>query len=149
MLNIPAKVCPRCRQVIPRSAYERRIRRGREGIQSYCPRCNSERGREHYKQNKAKYKEKAATRRIETRQDYFDRQLAYLEDHPCVDCGEDDPIVLQFDHVRGEKVMGISLMISGQWSWERIEDEIAKCDVRCANCHTRRTATQLGWRKAQ
>ena len=32
-------------------------------------------------------------------------------------------------------------------SWSALELEIAKCDVRCANDHRRRTAAQFGWRK--
>jgi hypothetical protein len=27
----------------------------------------------------------------------------------------------------------------------RLNCKIGKCDVRCANCHRRRTAHQLGW----
>jgi hypothetical protein len=33
--------------------------------------------------------------------------------------------------------------------WSRVLLEIEKCDVRCANCHRRRTAQQYGWRKAR
>lgn len=65
--------------------------------------------------------------------------LEYLQGHPCVDCGERDPLVLQFDHVRGDKVDAIARLVSQGRRWEAIEAEIAKCEVRCANCHQRVT----------
>ena len=56
----------------------------------------------------------------------------------CVDCGyKENPTALEFDHVRGEKTFTISKNPS--LAWERIEEEIAKCEVRCANCHRIRT----------
>lgn len=59
----------------------------------------------------------------------------YLQSHPCVDCGEDDIFVLEFDHI-DTKVRGVrELMAAGRG---RIEKEINRCVIRCANCHTRR-----------
>lgn len=66
--------------------------------------------------------------------------LNYLTTHPCVDCGEADPIVLEFDHVRGIKHWSISNMVVQAYGWSNILNEIDKCDVRCANCHRKRTA---------
>ena len=71
---------------------------------------------------------------------------SYLSDKKCKDCNEDDIIVLQFDHL-GDKQHGISHMIDGRYSIERIKSEISKCDIVCANCHTRRTAMRAGWYK--
>ena len=74
------------------------------------------------------------------------RDLAYeyLSTHPCVDCGEADPVVLDFDHVDpAKKLWAVGKMLSRQAS-PAIEREIAKCEVRCANCHRIRTATQFG-----
>lgn len=71
---------------------------------------------------------------------------AYLKEHPCVDCGESDLIVLDFDHVRGEKVSEVARMFHSLYSLKRIFEEIAKCDVVCSNCHRRRTARRgNGW----
>lgn len=67
--------------------------------------------------------------------------VQYLLGHPCVDCGESDPIVLEFDHVNGKKKAGISQMVHTS-SWRKIEEEIAKCVVRCSNCHARKTAIE-------
>lgn len=63
----------------------------------------------------------------------------YLLTHPCVDCGEKDIRVLQFDHVRGEKLRTIASMLRDHYALELILKEIAKCDIRCANCHQRKT----------
>jgi deoxycytidylate deaminase len=68
------------------------------------------------------------------------KSLEFLKEHPCVDCGESDVVVLQFDHIRGTKKYEISKMISTGYPWKRIAEEIEKCDVRCANDHVRRTA---------
>jgi hypothetical protein len=65
--------------------------------------------------------------------------LAYKVTHPCVDCGESDPIVLDFDHVRGKKAFDVSFGAHRAYSWEHILKEIAKCEIRCANCHRRIT----------
>lgn len=70
----------------------------------------------------------------------------YLKLHPCIDCGEGDPTVLEFDHRDpAEKSRTVCDMARARFSWDKIEAEIAKCDVRCANCHRRRTAKQFGY----
>jgi hypothetical protein len=71
----------------------------------------------------------------------------YLLSHPCVDCGESDPIVLDFDHVFGEKKLEVSLLAWTRHSFKTIENEIRKCEVRCANCHRRRTSKEQRWTK--
>jgi hypothetical protein len=69
----------------------------------------------------------------------------YLSTHPCVDCGETDPKVLEFDHVRGEKTGAVSVLANGNYALERVIEEIKRCDVRCANCHRRKTYDDQGW----
>ena len=62
---------------------------------------------------------------------------------------ETDPVVLDFDHRdEKEKKYNISEMVLRfQKAWVTIEEEIEKCDIRCANCHRRRTAKQFNWYK--
>lgn len=66
-------------------------------------------------------------------------QVWELKNKPCVDCKRKfKPWQMQFDH-RGEdvKVNRVSQMITH--SWQKILDEIAKCDLVCANCHADRS----------
>jgi hypothetical protein len=63
----------------------------------------------------------------------------YKLNHPCIDCGFSDPRALDFDHVRGEKSANISILAYSA-SLEKLQEEIDKCDIRCANCHRIATA---------
>ena len=84
--------------------------------------------------------------RIRRRRVLRKRITEYLVAHPCVDCGEADPLVLEFDHrAQHTKEATIAKLVAQAYTWDRVEEEIAKCDVRCANCHRRRTHKQLGW----
>jgi len=62
--------------------------------------------------------------------------------HPCVDCGEPDPVVLEFDHLE-RKAFDIGQALPYR-NWQSILDEISTCEVVCANCHRRRTARRKG-----
>jgi len=70
--------------------------------------------------------------------------LTILKETGCKDCGEKDPIVLDFDHIR-DKTLGVSRMVRNHTSWETIEAEIAKCEVRCSNCHRKKTAKERNY----
>ncbi len=70
--------------------------------------------------------------------------LEFLSSKACIDCGENDPIVLEFDHKSpNKKFKYISNMLSGHYSWESVLKEIKKCEIRCANCHRRKTYFQF------
>jgi hypothetical protein len=69
----------------------------------------------------------------------------YLMSHPCVDCGETNPVVLDFDHIdRATKSREVAWFIRRQ-DLVGLAAEIAKCEVRCANDHRRKTARDLGY----
>jgi hypothetical protein len=68
--------------------------------------------------------------------------MTYFATHPCHDCGETDPLVLEFDHLRDKRFnIGSALPYR---NWESILAEIEKCEVVCANCHRRRTGRRMG-----
>lgn len=90
---------------------------------------------------KAKAYSKAAKSRVRA---YIN---AHLGANPCVDCGETDIVVLEFDHVgeAGTKHFNISDATRLGYSMDKVIAEIAKCEVRCANCHRKKTYERGGW----
>jgi hypothetical protein len=72
--------------------------------------------------------------------------MAYFRENLCLAGGETDPLVLEFDHLRDKKFA----FATGIRNRNRndVLDEIAKCDVVCANCHRRRTAKRGGFLRA-
>lgn len=78
------------------------------------------------------------------------RFVAEYKNRPCADCGIIYPApVMEFDHVRGEKVATISKMLQRNFGMAKLVEEIEKCDVVCANCHRLRTwRTRPDWQNA-
>ena len=113
-----------------------------DGLQTVCKNCKKPASAAYFQQTKINARLRKKNYKKQARQWVFD----YLKSHSCVDCGESDPIVLEFDH-RSNKKMNISEMVGTAYSIESIQEEIAKCEVVCSNCHARRTAKQFGWYK--
>ena len=109
-----------------------------------CRCCRREYDRDYYKSRPKESKQKS--QEIKSIRSRLARKylLDYLSSNPCVICGEADPVVLEFDHLdQSTKEYAVSTMVT--LSIEKIEKEISKCRVLCANCHRRHTAIQLNW----
>lgn len=137
------KKCSKCKIEKETSEFNKKSR-NRDGLQSQCKDCYKEVHKKHYEKRTQYYKDKAAKTNILYRIRNLEYTLNYLAKHRCVDCGEVDPTILEFDH-RGDKSYDVSAMST--LSLSKLNSEIAKCDVRCANCHRRKTASQFGYYK--
>lgn len=134
--------CTKCGVVRELSVF--RMRRGKH--EQPCKKCYLEYSRRHYQNNKQYYIDKAKKRNGVIWEKTGQLVWDYLLEHPCVDCGDNDPRTLDFDHVRGEKLNNVSDLRSMHYSWKSIQEEIAKCEVRCVKCHRIKTFVQFSWR---
>ena len=137
--------CSRCGQWKSRDEFN--IRNKRLNLLQYvCRECQSAQGRERYAKDKVHVREinKAATKKGQQKaRDYvYQEVLPYLR---CADCGETDPRVLTFDHVRGSKSYDIGEMITRGMALETIKAELDKTECVCHNCHAIRTQKKNGF----
>lgn len=107
-----------------------------------CSDCRKDYVDLHYQKYTSEYLWNAKRQKRNRSVHNYSELLLYFANHHCIDCGESRPQVLEFDHRDGvKKDATISSKIK-DWPWSRMLLEIAKCDVRCANCHRRRTHRQ-------
>lgn len=137
------RICSKCG--IEKDISEFRVRnRFTQRRQSYCIDCGSEMGKDWYQRNK-EYQKANARKHTTIYRDAIRNYLHnYLLSHPCVSCGECDPVVLEFHHLHS-KDMAIAEMVTRITSISKLEEELQKTEVLCANCHRRLTAKQRGW----
>jgi hypothetical protein len=116
-------------------------------LNAYCRKCHAAYRHAHYLANKPEYIRRAIAQRKALREANRHNALLYLSTHPCIVCRVDNPVVLEFDHRDPrEKLTEVSRLIMSK-RWLRVLAEIEKCDVRCINCHRRKTAREFGWAK--
>lgn len=137
------KTCPKCSENKELSEFHKNKKRG---SQTYCKSCRKEMDKFLWKKRsenteKMIHKKQYSLCRKETIRRFL---FNYLLEHPCVDCGNKDPIVLNFDHLRDKK-FNISIASGGKISLDSLKEEIEKCEIRCANCHTRKTAKDFNY----
>lgn len=88
--------------------------------------------RTYYEKNKEAFRDRA------TKQQQLLRQYVWevKQRNPCKHCGESHPAALQFHHRNpAEKDIEIAKAILHGYSLKRLQAEIDKCDIICANCH--------------
>jgi hypothetical protein len=96
--------------------------------------------RRHYARNSEAMKKRAAIHKVAARL----RNAAYVAgkktDMPCTDCGISyHPCVMQFDHIADNKDRAVANLVNQAVSIARLQAEIDKCELVCANCHSIRT----------
>jgi hypothetical protein len=133
------KTCTRCGVAKQLDQFPPTKRSEPRTLQRWCRACFSEANTANYWKNPERERARVLALKTRKREENRRRAIEYLLAHPCIRCREKDIAVLQFDHLRDKK-FNISTMIANGSSWERIEAEIAKCVVRCANCHRLKTA---------
>lgn len=140
------KECRACKIEKPLDDFHRDKKVKKDGRVAVCRSCASLKQREYRRKNLANYREAEDRNKLRRVKELRARLFTYLEGKSCVDCGYNAHVApMQFDHVRGTKFRDVGAMVSGAYSWSRILEEIGKCDLVCANCHSIRTARQFGW----
>ncbi len=116
-------------------------RRG-PGYQSWCRDCQKEYKDRHYRENKSAYVAKAKVGNDRYRRVFIGEIHELKRSTPCVDCGKRYPhYVMDFDHRDPDtkKSTIARLLYRSRAGRRRVMEEIAKCDLVCANCHRERT----------
>jgi hypothetical protein len=119
----------------------------KDGLSAACRECNKKHSRAYYLKNRKSHIKFIIASRRKIIYENTKKIFNYLLSHPCIDCGESDPLVIDFDHVRGKKIDNIGEFIGRACPWGQISKEMKKCVSRCSNCHRRITARrQKTWR---
>jgi hypothetical protein len=144
----PLKTCSICHETKPLAAFTI-SRKNKDGHTSYCRECVSAANKRRYSARSHEVRQRLQVFNKKLKDEKARKVFEYLQTHPCVDCGERDPVVLEFDHRdSATKLRNVAQMIEARYAWDKIMTEIKKCDVRCANCHRRKTSKQFGHRRS-
>lgn len=125
------KKCTKCEQEKTLENFSKNASKA-SGLSFECKECHKIIRKAYYENNKVKEQSRIKERRVELKKTYKE----FKKTLKCTLCNEDHPATLQFHHLDpNEKEIEVSLAVTNGWSFKRIEEEIKKCIVLCANCH--------------
>lgn len=138
------KMCGTCQKVRPLTDFNRKSSRA-DGRQEVCRDCNRLSSRQCYQRNREHHIAVIRSRTDAQRATSIGLITEHLLTHPCVDYGNSDIRVLDFDHrPDAQKRDAVMKLVCDGFSLRTIVDEIGKCDVRCRNCHAIVTYERIG-----
>lgn len=127
------KVCTKC--AVEKSESE--FSSNGDRLNSHCKKCRAQTYKQKYQQTpreQLRQRTKRQTDKARAR-----ALVNALKENPCTDCGQTYPFyVMQFDHLR-DKSDNVGRLVGIGASDKKILDEVAKCELVCANCHAERT----------
>ena len=131
------KRCSRCRKPKEPDDFHWKVK----GLyrQSRCKLCVIRYNKAWYAENKTAILARLGVQKRKARASVA-AKLRELRSAPCTDCKKKYGYwVMQFDHFRGQKSFDISRGAAFGYAWATMEEELAKCELVCANCHATRT----------
>lgn len=121
----PIKICSDCKKELPISSFGTAPckKNNKSYTRGFCKKCSTNR-RKSWSANRQE-------------------AIRLLKVAPCKDCGGTFPApCMDFDHVKGAKAFDLGKAAQKGIRWELVLQEIAKCELVCANCHRLRTHTR-------
>lgn len=127
------KTCTHCKVLKSVDGFHKKSK-SKDGIQNICKECSSKFSRKYYLSHTESHRHVTKLRGRTIRKaikDFIDTiKIAY----GCQLCGEKEPCCLDFHH-KENKEFNVSQAYTNMISKERLEKEIKKCIILCANCH--------------
>ena len=144
--NVTTKMCGKCRGNSKKYDFRRFYNAEivYKGGQKLCERCMKYKDLNEYKRKDLKHCDECRAKH----KCHWDRNekncnnrrvnfyISLKKGKSCVDCGESDYRVLEFDHQPGFKKIGMVVQMT---NIEDMAKEAAKCEMRCGRCHAIRT----------
>lgn len=135
------KKCTVCKKSKSLDQFNNR-KKNKDGKNNKCKSCKRAYDNKYYAEKSIRREQikKGRKNSYEQNKDFL---IQYLLNNPCVDCGENDPFFLEFDHVSGDKKDCVTNLT--KYGKPTLIREIKKCEVRCIKCHRIATAKRAGW----
>ncbi len=124
------KCCTRCSEIKSHGEFAWK-NKSNKLLSSECKECHRKLRKQYYEKNKT-IEIRRLKKARKNKKEWFRNYKKKLE---CEKCGENRPATIQFHHLFDNKEGEISKMVAKGFSEKRIIEEIAKCEVLCANCH--------------
>lgn len=131
------KYCPRCEETLSTKKFTRNPSR-KDGLQSYCRECLKLYRKEDYYKNPQQYKDRA-TKAKEKLKEFYN---SLKNEAKCNKCGAeypDEPYLFDFDHLDPNTKLATVSQLFNKGNWEKLKEEIEKCQILCVICHRRKT----------
>lgn len=126
------KICSKCKRELDTSLFN--LDRSRKnGLQTKCRECSNLYTKKHYDNNKSSYRSNSVIRKAKIK-DWFKEYKTTIK---CSQCSENHPACLHFHHPNNDKEFNIGQAVLSGFSIDNILKEIKKCQVLCANCHSK------------
>lgn len=134
------KRCTKCKvEKLPTDFHKKGLK-----YQAQCKECRRAQDKEQYETNPRRREQKLASIRKHKR-DLREWYNTLKQGKPCADCGQTFHFAaMQWDHMPGQTKEGAIANMAARTSKQKVLDEIAKCELVCANCHAVRTYERAG-----
>ena len=124
------KTCTQCDNTKPITAFNKSGKsKHKHGVQAWCRDCQ----KAHYRKTRIQH-----MANVKRRQRMLQKRVTqYKKAQICGRCGFSDWRALDFHHrdPQNKKANLAHIGLHKGWAWERIVEEIEKCEIICANCH--------------